>query len=180
MQLPGLERLALVPTASKNRYTSSEDSSADVQIAYREIFETEQADTAAAAEIPVRGDWNHVPEVEKMAYLQKKARVGAFVSPPTRVLERIDEGLRYRGEASLDPMTRLHLGEWLQGYFVDSHHHLHSPQLSSVHVDAYVAFWNKYLVPLANETDIQTVTGFIKDDIDNLTTAIGNLKPEAR
>lgn len=179
MQLPGLERLALVPTASKNQYTSSEDSSADVQIAYREIFETEQAGTAEAARIPVRGDWNHVPEFEKKAYLIKKARVGAFVSPPTRELERIDEGLRYRGETPLDPMTRLHLGEWLEGYFVDSHHHLHSPQLSRVHEQAYVAFWNDYLVRFADQTPILGVTGFIKDDIVSLTTAIRNLKPEA-
>jgi hypothetical protein len=76
-------------------------------------------------------------------------------------------------------MTRLHLGEWLEGYFVDSRHHLHSPQLSSVHAQAYVAFWNGYLVPLANETPILGVTGFTKDDIVSLTNAIENLKPKA-
>lgn len=180
MQLPGLQRLALVPTASVTPRTSSEDGSVEELLTYNSIFETVQARTAEAAQIPVRGNWDDVPEIEKRAYFRKKERVGAFVNPPTSELERIDEGLRLRGSEPLPPMMRLRLGEWLQGYFVDTFQHLHSPQLSSVHERAYVDFWNDYLVPLANETAIQTVTGFIKDDIDNLTTAIGNLKPEAR
>ena len=179
MQLPGLERLALVPTASVTQWTSSEDGSAEELLTYNSIFETVQARTAEAAQIPVRGNWDDVPPIEQRAYFRKKERVGAFVNPPTSELERIDEGLRYHGKALLPPMTRLLLSEWLQGYFVDSFQHLHSPQLSSVHVDAYVAFWNEYLVPLADQTPIQDITGFIKDDIVSLTTAIRNLKPEA-
>ena len=179
MQLPGLERLALVPTASVTPRTSSEDGSAEELLTYNSIFETVQERTAEAARIPVRGNWDDVPEIEQRAYRRKQARVGAFVNPPTSELERIDDGLRYHGKALLPPMTRLLLSEWLQGYFVDSFQHLHSPQLSSVHVDAYVAFWNEYLVPLADQTPIQDITGFIKDDIVSLTTAIRNLKPEA-
>jgi len=178
MQLPGLERLALVPTASVIQYTSSEESSADEETTYNRIFNTAQAGTAEAARIPVRGDWDHVPGIEKRAYLRKKAQVRAFVNPSASELERIDEGLRYHDTAQLPPMTRLLLGEWLQGYFVDIHHRLHSPQLSSVHQQAYKAFWNDYLVPLAHERHIDELTGFIKDDIDNLKTAIRKLKPE--
>lgn len=179
MQLPGLERLALVPTAPVVGMMFSEDSAVEDDDTFNRIFNREQSDTVEAARIPVRGDWNQVPKTEQRAYRRTKALLGVFVDPPTNELEIIDEGLRYHGIPPLPPMTRLYLGEWLQGYFVDSHHHLHSPQLSSVHQEAYVTFWNDYLVPLAHEMPIGDITGFTKDDIDNLKTAIRNLKPKA-
>lgn len=169
MLLPGLERLALP--------TSSGRIPKDVDEAYDRIFTEEQPNTAKAARIPARGDWDHVPESEKGAYRLMKEQIGVFLNPPTSELNIIDEGLRYHGIPPLPPMTRLFLGEWLQGYFVDTHHHLHSPQLSSVHQEAYKTFWNAHLVPLAGATPIQQVSGFTNDDIVHLREAIRKLKP---
>lgn len=172
MRLPGLEQLALVPTASRIPKDKKW-----AYYAFDKIFRQEQPSTAEAARIPARGDWDAVPESERWAYRMMSSSVH-FLNPPTELLNQIDEGLRQH-DATLPPMLRLFLEEWLQGYFVDTHHHLHSTQHSRVHAEAYVTFWNDYLVPLAGAAPIQAVSGTQVDDFIRLRDAIGALKPHS-
>jgi len=169
MPLPGLEQLALVPTASRIPW--------EVREALNRIFDREQPSTAEAARIPARGDPGAVPESEWRAYSLYSANL-YFTNPPTHFLDQLDEGLRHHG-ATLPPMLRLLVGEWLQGYFVDTQHHLHGTLHSRVHTEAYVTLWNDYLVPLAGATPIQAVSGFQEDDFVRLRDAVGALKPDS-
>ena len=171
MALPGLEQLALVPTGSKIPW--------EVREALNRIFEREQPSTAEAARVPARGDWDAVPESERQAYRLFSASYH-FMNPPTLFLNQIDEGLRHHG-ITLPPMQRLLLGEWLQGYFVDVKHHLHSTLHSRAHTEAYMTFWNDYLVPLAGQppAPILAAFAFEDDDFGALRAAVKALEPDS-